>query len=140
MEGDQGLANGIPARLTPGEGRKFAFTVGAAFLALAAFVWWREKHTVATVLGSLGALLLVLGLVAPTQLGPIQRAWMGLAHLISKVTTPIFMGVVFFIVIAPIGLVMRLFGKAPMTIPRGAATYWHTREPDARRSDLHRQF
>ena len=36
-------------------------------------------------------------LVVPTHLGPVQRAWMGLAHAISKVTTPIFMGVVFFV-------------------------------------------
>ena len=89
------MAHGIPARLTSSEGRKFAFTVGAAFLALTALVWWRQKPTLMMVFGALGGVLLLLGIVAPTRLGPIQRAWMGLAHLISKVTTPIFMGIIY---------------------------------------------
>ena len=43
LEGVQGMAAGIPARLTAAEGRKFAFTVAAAFLVLAALLWWRGR-------------------------------------------------------------------------------------------------
>jgi hypothetical protein len=116
--------------MSPAEGRKFAFTVGAAFLVLGAIVWWRGYLTVASVFGALGGTLGVLGLVVPGKLGPVNRAWMGLAHLISKVTTPIFMGIVYFLVITPISLLMRLFGKTPAPRRRsGAATYWIAREP-----------
>ena len=121
-------------------GRKFAFTVGAAFLVLGAIVWWRGSETVAIALTALGALLGVLGVSVPDRLGPLERAWMDLAHLISKVTTPIFMGVVFFLVITPIALLMRLFGKAPMRPRHGSATYWVARDPSATRGDLTRQF
>ena len=140
MEGDGRLATGIPARLTPAEGRKFAFTVGAAFLVLGAIVWWRGHHTMASVFGGLGGTLGVLGVAIPGRLGPLFRAWMGLAHLISKVTTPIFMGVVYFVVITPTSLLMRLFGKRPLEHRPGPDTYWHTRDPAGRRSDLARQF
>lgn len=140
MEGDQGLAHGIPARLTAAEGRKFAFTVGIAFLVLAAIVWWRQHPTLLKVFGALGGVLLVLGVVMPASLGPVQRAWMALAHAISKVTTPVFMGIVYFLVITPTGLLMKAFGKAPLRAPRGATTYWTTRAPEQRRSDLSRQF
>jgi len=133
------LAHGIPARLTAAEGRKFAFTVGAAFLVLGAFVWWREKLLLTQVFVGLGVVLSLLGLAAPASLGPVQRAWMGLALLISKVTTPIFMGLVFFLAITPIGLLMRLFGKRPMRATPGP-TYWHTRGPGHRRGDITRQF
>jgi hypothetical protein len=133
------LAHGIPARLTPAEGRKFAFTVGAAFAVLGGVLWWRSHPTAATVLGTVGGTLGVLGLAVPAQLGPLQRAWMGLAHLISKVTTPIFMGVVFFVVITPIAFAMRLFGKRPMRVAR-AASYWVPRDPAKTRGDLTRQF
>lgn len=133
------MAAGIPARLTPAEGRKFAFTVGGAFLALAAFTWWRDKTTLSTVLGSLGGVLAVLGLVIPGQLGPLFKAWMGLAHAISKVTTPIFMGVVYFLVLAPIALLMRGLGKNPLAAPAGG-TYWRTRPEGKRRGNLLRQF
>ena len=134
------MAHGIPARLTAAEGRKFAFTVGTAFLALGAFVWWRGNMTFTYIFGALGGVLGVLGLVVPAQLGPVQKAWMGLALLISKVTTPIFMGVVFFLVITPISLLMRVFGKVPLRTDRTVPTYWHARAEGDRRSDLSRQF
>ncbi len=139
MEGGGGLENRVPAGLTAAEGRKFAFTVGGAFLVLTAIVWWRQHPTLTMVFGSLAGVLGLLGLAVPTALGPVQRAWMGLAHLISKVTTPIFMGVVYFIVITPIGALMAAFGKRPLRVQRGE-TYWKTRPADARRSDLTRQF
>jgi hypothetical protein len=134
------LADRIPARLTPAEGRKFAFTVGAAFFVLGAFVWWRGHLTLATAFGALAGTLVVLGIAVPGHLSGLNRAWMGLAHLISKVTTPIFMGVVYFIVVTPISLLMALFGKRPLRVQSGVATYWSERAPDKRRSDLTRQF
>ena len=134
------MADRIPARLSAAEGRKFAFTVGAAFLILSALLWWRERQAVAIALGAIGSSLALLGLTVPTRLGPLNGAWMGLAHLISKVTTPIFMGAVFFIAITPISLLMRLFGKVPLRTKPGASTYWHVREPGATAGDLTRQF
>ena len=139
MDGGGRLENRVPARLTAAEGRKFAFTVGAAFLVLGAFVWWRGGETLVRVFGSLGGVLVVLGVAAPASLGPLQRAWMGLAHLISKVTTPIFMGVIYFVVITPISLLMGLFGKRPLRVRTGES-YWKDRALDDRRSDLTRQF
>ena len=85
----------VPARLTAREGRAFAFPVGAAFLVLAGITWWRDHELLTRVFGGVGGLLLLAGLLIPTLLGPLQRGWMGLAHAISKVTTPIFMGASF---------------------------------------------
>jgi hypothetical protein len=132
------LAQGIPARLTPAEGRKFAWTVGTAFLALAGLFWWRDRETVAAILGGLGGVLWLAGIAVPRQLGPLHRGWMGLAHLISKVTTPIFMGVVFFVVIMPVGLIMRLVGHNPVRHRAVNGSYWKARtEP---RGGLTNQF
>lgn len=139
MEGGGGLADRVPVGLTAAEGRKFAFTVGIAFLVLAAFVWWREHPRLTTAFGSLGGILLALGIAMPAQLGPLQRAWMGLAHLISKVTTPIFMGIVYFGVITPISLLMAVLGKRPLRVKQ-AASYWQVRPDHQQRSDLTRQF
>jgi Saxitoxin biosynthesis operon protein SxtJ len=134
------MAPAVSARLTEAEGRKFAFTVGAACVVLAAAAWWRGRPTAGTVLGSVGVLLLAAGLTVPAQLGPVQRAWMGLAHAISKVTTPVFLGAVFFLAITPIGWLKRRFGSRPLRRPPGP-TAWITRAPDARRGlDMHRQF
>ena len=48
------------------------------------------------------------------MLGPVERAWMGLAHAISKVTTPIVMGVMYLLVLTPVGLLRRRFGGNPL--------------------------
>ncbi len=140
MEGDDGLEAGIPARLSPSEGRRFGLTVGIAFLVLAAVLqFWRHKEIAAAVAGTLGVLLVLAALLAPTRLGPVERAWMGLARLISKVTTPIFMGVVFFIVITPIGLLMRLVGRKALVHREERGGFWMA-PASGGRSDMERQF
>lgn len=132
------MADRIPARLTTAEGRKFGLTVGIAFLVFAAIALWRQRQTAEFVLGSLGAALVAGGLVVPTRLGPVQRAWMRLAHALSKVTTPIFMGVVYFVVLSPIGIVMRAMGKSPLARVKPGDSAWIVREKPS--SDLRRQF
>jgi Saxitoxin biosynthesis operon protein SxtJ len=140
MEGERELESGIPARLTPAEGRKFGLMVGGAFLLLAALLWRRVHLPAAAVSGALGGVLVLGGLAWPSQLGPVYRAWMALARAISKVTTPIFMSVIFFLVLTPAGLLVRLFGHRPLTRPHGAGTYWHSRPEGERRSALDHQF
>jgi saxitoxin biosynthesis operon SxtJ-like protein len=135
------MAAGIPARLSAAGGRKFGLTVGTAFLAFGAIALWRGKQRTATVLFTLGGLLVVAALVAPTALGPVERAWMGLALAISKVTTPIFMGIVYFLVILPIGLVRRLTGNSPIVPPVRAASRWDSHVPAVADGErMERQF
>lgn len=135
------MAAGIRAGLTPREGRKFGFTVGGAFLVLAAVSRWRG-HTIAPfVMGGIGALLVLGAVVLPGRLAPIHRAWMRLALLLSKVTTPIFMGLVYFVVLTPTGLLIRLFGRNPLKTPQQDGSYWVTRSTAKQASDsLTRQF
>jgi hypothetical protein len=134
------LEAGIPARLSPAEGRKFGLTVGIAFLALAGLLYfWRHKETAGAVGAGLGALLVVAALAVPGRLGPARRAWMELARIISKVTTPVFMGVVFFVVITPIGWLMRLVGRRALVHRVRDAGYWAA-PASGGRSDLERQF
>ena len=126
--------------MTAGEGRKFAFTVGAAFVVLAGISYWRGHRIPVIVLAALGALLLFAGLVAPAKLGPVQRGWMGLAERISRVTTPIFMGLVYFVVLTPVGLIMRAVGRRPLEQKEVDGSYWVRRPEGRRSSDLSRQF
>lgn len=131
----------IRTRLTKAEGRKFAIPVGLAFLALTGLMIWRGHEAVASILGGIGILLILAGLSIPTRLGPIYRAWMGLALAISKVTTPIFMGIVYYLVLTPTGVVMRLLGRHPLRHEPNEDTYWIPRSGEhPRMSDMNRQF
>jgi hypothetical protein len=132
------LAAGIPARLTPTEGRKFGLTVGGAFLVIGAFLVWRGRTTASAVCLLGGGALALAGLVVPGSLGPVHRGWMGLAHLLSRVTTPIFMGVVYFLVITPMGIVLRLFGKNALVHRPLKDSYWRRCTPHADPADTMR--
>jgi hypothetical protein len=134
------MAQRVPARLTAREGRSFAWTVGIAFLVLAGLLRWRGATVVPAVLAAVGVALLLAGLIMPGSLGPIQRAWMGLALAISRVTTPIFMAIIFYLTILPIGLIMRALGRDPLRVKEQNGSLWVDRAPGHRRGDLERQF
>lgn len=127
------------ARLTPVEGRRFGLTVGAAFAVLAAIGLWRGHQIVPGILGMLGMLLVLAGLAIPGRLGPVYDIWMRGAHAISKVTTPLFLSIVYLLVLTPSGLLMRLLGRDPLRHSESNKGYWIVRDP-GERSNLDRQF
>ena len=132
------MATGIPARLSAAEGRRFGLTVGGAFVALAAITMLRHKPIVVTeALGAGGVLLLLAAIVMPRSLGSVQRAWMRLAELLSKITTPIVMAILF-VVFVPFGAFKRLFGRSALQRVAAGQSAWTPRVTS--RSDLRRQF
>ncbi len=62
----------------------------------------------------LGGGLAAWALIAPTRLRPVYHYWMRLALWLSRITTPLVLGVVFFLVILPAALMMKLIGRDPM--------------------------
>lgn len=134
------MAARVPARLSPAEGRRFAFPVGAAFVVLGALLVWRGRTASGAVVAGMGGTLVIAGLAIPERLGPVERGWMRFARALSRVTTPILMTVVFVLVITPIGLVMRMAGHRPLVRRPGPDSFWAARESAAKRSDLERQF
>jgi hypothetical protein len=131
------------ARLTRREGMKFAFTLGAAFSVLSALLAFRHRTLGAEGTFALGVLFLLAGLLAPTHLGPVQRAWMALGHTIGRVTGPIALGLIYYVALTPIGYVRRTFGRSPLARNPGAPTFWIPRarnDGDERRRAMERQF
>lgn len=146
------MAQRVQAGLSKSRGRRFGLSVGGAFLLLAGIVWWRAnngaafrvdvewgvRRLLAATFGTVGLLLAFAGLVIPATLGPVERGWMSMAHAMSKVTTPIVMGVVYFVVLTPTALLMRAFGKNPLRGVKSGESAWIIRT--AGKSDLRRQF
>jgi hypothetical protein len=93
------------------------------------------------VFGTLAGVLILAGLLIPTHLGPVERAWMALAHAISRVTTPVVMAVMYFVVLTPVGLLRRAFGGNSLRHAESASGFWKERPAGARRSaSMERQF
>jgi hypothetical protein len=95
--------------------RSFALTTGGIVVALFGLLLpWLLDLGFPIWPWVLGAVLGVWGLAAPASLRPVYRGWMRFGLLASRITTPIILGIVFYVVIMPMGLVMRLFGHDPM--------------------------
>lgn len=121
--------------------RSFGLLVGAIFCLIGvwpAIVRGQGLRTWAFVLG--GALVL-LGSVLPASLGAIYRVWMLVGHVLGWINTRIVLGMVFFLLVTPIGWVMRMTGRDPMRrrFDSSAQTYrvWRTARP---RTHMARQF
>ena len=61
-------------------------------------------------------ILVALGFMAPMALQPVYKVWMRFGLILSRITTPIIMGLVFFLVITPTGLIRRLLSGDPLTL------------------------
>jgi len=107
-------------------------------LGIGGVLWWRGRHGGALVCAALGSLLVLMGLAVPRALGPLRRGWMAVAELLSRVTTPVFMAVLYLVVLTPVGMLMRLFARNPVLRPRTAQSGWIPRAET--RSDLEHQF
>lgn len=128
------------ARLTPAEGRRFGLPVGTALLVFATLLWWRSRSSAAVIVAGLGGALIIAALVVPARLGPAFGAWMALARAISSVTTPLFLGAVYFGLLTPVGVILRLVGKDPLAVPKGTGLWRERVTARERRGDLNRQF
>lgn len=75
--------------------------------------------------------LAAFALLAPRVLHRPNLLWAKLGLLLGKVVSPVVLGVLFFLVLAPFGFVMRALGKDPLrlTLDRDATTYWIERNP-----------
>jgi hypothetical protein len=94
--------------------RDFGLLVGGIFGVIGFWpLLWRQQSPRLWAL-TLLVVLAVPALVAPRILAPAYRAWMKLAEVLAWINTRIILGVVFYGVVTPIGLVMRLLGRDPM--------------------------
>jgi hypothetical protein len=72
----------------------------------------------------------VATLIRPKMLRPLNLAWFKLGVLMGKIVSPIVLGIIFYLLITPVGLVGRLFGRDELKLKRGAEkSYWIKRDP-----------
>ena len=109
--------------------RRFGITAGIAFCLVGCFFLWLGR-TQAIYLLILSAVLLFLGLLAPILLKPVHRILTGALMLLSWVLTRVLLSMIFYLVVTPLGLLARLFGKDYLGLKdaQEGDSYWIPRE------------
>jgi hypothetical protein len=122
--------------------RSFGLVFAGLFLVIAVFPlfhggtmrWWST---------SAAAGFALVALLKPTLLAGLNRLWFKLGILLGKVVSPIALGILFYCVITPIGLIIRLTGKDPLRLKFApdAESYWIPRDPPGPAPDsMNHQF
>jgi hypothetical protein len=96
--------------------RSFGKAVGGFLLLLSVVLWWRGRITNAEIMASIGAVLLVLGLIAPRLLYYPSLVWWKFAMILGYVNARIILTIAFLIVLTPLALVWRLLGRDPLAL------------------------
>lgn len=114
--------------------RSFGLTVGGVLVAAGI---WRAPEIALP-----GAVLMLLGVVRPAVLHTPNRLWMRLSHAIGRVTNPVITALLFFCVLTPMGVAMRLFGYDPLHLrfDPAAPSYWTPRGDTNSNQDMRNQF
>jgi Saxitoxin biosynthesis operon protein SxtJ len=117
--------------------REFGLLVGLMAILIGS---WRlhlsHAGEVAIGLLGVGSALAILALFFPRALVLPNRWWMALAKWMSLITTPIILGIIFFLVVMPIGMIKKLFGWDPLRRRApSAVSYWGPYNP--RQKDPH---
>ena len=122
--------------------RFFGLTFFAFFLLIALWPLFWGRPLRPTALG-ISLAFLAVSFMKPAVLGPLNKLWLKFGALLHAITSPIILGVMFYLVITPIGLLIRVTGKDPLRLKfePSSETYWIPRTPPGpEKNSLHRQF
>ena len=111
--------------------RNFGFLFVGVFACLSAYGAYQGANA-AAVYGWLiaGIVVGLVAVAAPNLLTPFNKAWMKLGELMGKVVSPLVLGVIFFVLITPVALVTRLFGRDELRLKKtNVSSYWIKRAP-----------
>jgi hypothetical protein len=77
---------------------------------------------------SISLVFLIITIIKPNLFTFLNKLWIKFGILLGKIISPIVMGLVFFFVVTPIGIFVKVLKKDVMSLKRGAYSYWITRE------------
>jgi hypothetical protein len=105
--------------------------VFAAFFALVGLLPLILGRAPRTWAFGLSGIFLLAALLFPSVLAPLNRLWMKFGLLLHRIVSPIALGIMFFLVITPMGWLMRALGKdlLRLRIDPDASSYWIERNP-----------
>ena len=84
-------------------------------------------------------IFLILGLINSKILLPLNKIWFKFGIFLGKIISPLIMGIIFFLVVTPIGFIMRIFGKDVLNLKYNKnESYWI--EKNTPKSKMKNQF
>ena len=122
--------------------RDFGILIGFILLIIAGILFYKERESYELII-LLGIASIGLGLVMPIILKPFYLVWMIFATILGWIMTRLILGLLFYIIVSPIGLISRLFGKRFLELKNSSinSSYWNYKNSHRiSHKDLEKQF
>jgi hypothetical protein len=122
--------------------KKTGLTVGVVLILISMLLWYLGKVSF-LYFSSIGGLFVIISFIAIPILRPFHKLWMILALAMGFVMSRVILTILFYLILAPIGLLAKIVGKKfmPLGFDKNATTYWEKRESAVKQQiDYERQF
>ena len=124
MNSDALVADVLPSN------RKFGLFFTSVFAILASWFYWRYESALTPLFFAISGCFALITALAPNLLQPLNHIWFFLGKLLGKIVHPVVLALLFFILITPISLVSRLFGRDELKLKkRFVQSFWIERVP-----------
>ena len=118
--------------------KSFGIVFSIFFLFISIFLFLNEYPTYYWSL-FVSIIFLVLGLMNSKILSPLNLLWFKFGILLGKIVSPVVMGIIFFVVVTPISILLKIFGKDVLNLKfNNNKTYWI--EKNGPKSNMKKQF
>jgi hypothetical protein len=111
--------------------RNFGLVFAIFFAIIGIYSWFGEAGEFLVWAIILSAVFLIISIIKPGLLSPLNSIWTKFGLLLHKIVNPIILGIIFFLVVTPFGLVLRAIGKdlLSLKLDRKSKSYWIYRTP-----------
>jgi len=121
--------------------RKFGFFFTFIFFIAAGYFFVSEHIITAYVFIALAAMFLIITIVNADILFFLNKLWMQFGYLIGMIISPIILAIIFFALVTPYSLVMRIFGRDELRLKLlKRDSYWKSREQIVPQTNFKQQF
>lgn len=110
--------------------QKFGWFFVGVFILVATYFLWRGSATLAWAIYALSFIPFIITLFSPERLLPANKLWFRFGIFLGEIISPIVLGIMFFVLITPIALITRFFGRDELKLrKRSTGSYWVNRIP-----------
>ena len=121
--------------------KKFGFFFTFVFAILTFYFLFIDSIFWAQALAILTVLFLLITVIIPQVLLPLNKLWMRLGLLLGMIVSPIVLGIIFFGLVTPYGLVMRMFGRDELRLKfTKKSSHWISRSESIKSDSFKNQF
>ncbi len=115
---------------------KFGWFFFVVFLTISLYCYIEEYFTLSFIFAIISALIASITFFAPQFLTSLNQVWYSFGIILGKIINPFVLGAIFFILITPIALITRLFGRDELKMKKSfVQSYWIDRSPPGPQSD-----